>query len=346
MIDKLKSYKSNIHISILLAIVFILGFTGTYLTLTLTQKPKAETQILAQEPEPTLEPFDPINTEESFNVVLLGSGGAGHSGGTLTDSIMVVSIDTKSKKAAMISVPRDLWVPGNYKINASVLNVGYENFKGVLQNITGLKVTKYVSIDFSGISKLIDSIGGIEVDVPKTFDDYFYPIKGLENESCGLSPEKIAEVHQKYSGFELEKQFTCRWEHIHFDKGRTKIDGATALKFARSRHGDSDFGRSARQFAILEGVKEKLISTGALDKIDETYGALSRMVKTDLDLKTTVELVKLLGNPQDYKISRIHLTEENVLSAGKSSDGQYILTPRAGINNFSGVKNYISSGSN
>ncbi len=332
----------NFLVGLLLLGVFILGFSITVIVLTLTQKPKRELQAappaITSEPDPTPEPFEPIDTERTFNVVLLGSGGAGHSGGTLTDSIIIVSVDSKTKRVAFVSIPRDLWVPGNYKINASVLNVGYENFKGTLQNITGLKIDNYISIDFAGIVKLIDSLGGIEVDVPKTFDDYFYPIKGLESETCGLTPEQIAEVHQKYSGFELEKQFACRWEHIHFDKGRTKIDGATALKFARSRHGDSDFGRSMRQFAILKGIEEKI----ALNNIDETYSALSKMVKTDLGLSTVKELIKLSGDPNDYSVNQIQLTEDNVLSASKSSDGQYILIPKAGVNDFSGIKSYIT----
>ena len=331
----------NFKVGLLLLGVFIFGFTTTVVVLTLTQKPRLGSKAAAfttAEPEPTQEPFEPVNAQGAYSAVLLGSGGAGHSGGTLTDSIIVISIDPKIKRAAFISIPRDLWVPGNYKINASVLNVGYENFKGVLTGITGLTINNYVSIDFSGIVKLIDSLGEIEVDIPRTFDDYFFPIKGLENELCGMSPEKVAEVHQKYSGFELEKQFTCRWEHIHFDKGKAKVSGEEALKLARSRHGDSDFGRSARQFAILKGIGEKI----DLTNIDETYTSLSKTVRTDLGLTAAKELVKLFGNPEGYQINQIQLTKDNVLYESKSSDGQYILVPRDGINNFSGIKSFIA----
>ena len=341
--DRVKEFfkSPNFLVGLLLLGVFIFGFSTTYFVLTFMGKPKEKPRAVAVVPtetDPTPEPFEPIDTERTFNVVLLGSGGAGHSGGTLTDSIIVVSIDSKMKRVAFISIPRDLWVPGNYKINASVLNLGYENFKGVLQNITGLKIDNFVAIDFAGMVKLIDSLGGIEVEVPKTFDDYFYPIKGLENETCGLTPEQIAEAHEKYSGFELEKQFVCRWEHIHFDKGRTGIDGETALKFARSRHGDSDFGRSMRQFAILKGIEEKI----ELSDVGEAYAALSKIVKTDLGLETARELSKLFGSPKDYSVVQIQLTEDNVLSASRSSDGQYILIPKVGVNNFSGIKDYIT----
>lgn len=317
---------------------FLIGFAGTYLTLTLTQKPKVQVQTQISESELTPGPFEPITIEESYNVVLLGSGGEGHSGGTLTDSIIMVSINSKDNKATLISIPRDLWIPGGRKINTEVSTNGLDSIKSTLQGITGLEISKYLSVDFSGLIKIIDNLGGIEVDIPKTFDDYFYPIKGLENETCGLSNEKIAGAHQKYSGFELEKQFTCRWEHIHFDKGITQINGENALKLARSRHGDSDFGRSARQFAILKGIVKKI----SISNIDETYKSFSKIVKTDFDLKTVKELTKLFGDPSSYETSETHLTENNVLSASKSSNGQYILIPKAGTNNFSEVKSFIS----
>lgn len=328
-------------LSAICAGVFLIGFGGSYLILTFIQKPKTVTSKPSPEPEPeeTQGPFEPINTKTSYSVVLLGSGGEGHSGGTLTDSIVVVSVDSKNKKASLISIPRDLWVPGNRKINAEVMVNGYDSLKSTLTSITGLEIEKYISIDFGSLIKLIDGLGGIEVDIPKTFDDYFYPIKGLENETCGMTGEEIAQAHQKYSGFELEKQFTCRWEHIHFDKGVTQIRGSDALKLARSRHGDSDFGRSARQFAILKAVAKKI----SLDNLDETYKTLSKMVKADIDLKTVEELAKLFGSPNDYQVNEVHLNTQNVFNETRSSDGQYILVPKAGNFNFSGIQNFIVS---
>lgn len=297
----------------------------------------ASTQANVQiEPD---QPFEPIDVKEAYNVMLLGSGGQGHSGGGLTDSIIVVSVNSKTKKAALVSIPRDLWIPGNRKINTELSVNGYGGLASTLTGITGLEIDKYISIDFGNLIALIDELGGIEVNVPKAFDDYFYPIKGKENETCGLTPKQISDAHQNYSGFELEKQFTCRWEHIHYDQGVTSVNGEEALKLARSRHGDSDFGRSARQFAIILGIVNKV----SLENIDSTYKSLSKLVSADIDLKTTKELLKLFGKPQDYQISEVHLSTLNVLNETKSADGQYILVPKAGNFNFSAVKNFISS---
>lgn len=324
---------------------FILGLTSTYLVLSFVIKKPTNSNSSNTKNYNNL--FDTVKTQGSpdsreFNAVLLGSGGDGHQGGGLTDSIIIVHVNPETKKAAIISVPRDLYVPGNRKINAEVSVNGLDSIKSVLQGVTGLPINKYASVDFGSLIKLIDSLGGIEVDVPKTFNDNFYPIKGKENELCGKSPEEVAALHQKYSGFELEKQFTCRYEQIHFEKGTTQIDGESALKFARSRHGDSDFGRSERQFAILTGIVKKLSTQSPFKNIEDVYKSLSRLVKTDLSLDEAIELFNLYGNPEKYEVTQIHLTDQNVLVSSKSNIGEYILLPRAGKNNFSNIKSYIS----
>lgn len=339
-----KIIDNRLYTGILFISIFIVGFATTYFGLPFFNKPKSNpfakiSNTIAETPEPSIEP---VNTNGAYNVVLLGSGGAGHDGGGLTDSIIVISVNPKDKKAVLISIPRDLWTSGNYKINATVNNIGVENLKGTLQNITGLKIDKYASVDFLGIIKLVDVLGRVEVEIPKTFDDNFYPVKGLENETCGKSEAEILQLHAKYSGFELEKQFLCRYEQLHYEKGETLVDGITALKLARSRHGDSDFGRSARQFAIIKGVLTKLISMGSFDKLKETFEMFAKIVKTDLSLTQANELSKLFGSPNDYKITEIQLTESNVLNASKSSDGQYILIPKAGINDYTGIISFIS----
>ncbi len=324
---------------------FLLGIVGTYSVLGLVIKKPNQNSAPTKTYNnlfDTAKVSDESKNQE-FNAVLLGSGGFGHSGGGLTDSIIVVHVNSEDKKAAIISVPRDLYVPGNRKINAEVSVNGVDSIKSVLDEVTGIPINKYASIDFNSLIKLIDTLGGIEVEVPKTFNDNFYPIKGLENELCGKSPEEVASLHTKYSGFELEKQFTCRYEQIHFDKGVTQIDGETALKFARSRHGDSDFGRSERQFSILLGIVKKLSTESPFKNIKDAYEDLSSLVQTDLNVDEAIELFNLYGNPEKYEITQIYLTDQNVLVSGKSSIGEYILLPKSGKNNFNEIKEFISS---
>lgn len=334
----------NMIITLLMLGIFTMGFLVSYLTLSLTKSSQAAS------PTPSTDSFvmatpAPINdvnkkSEGEYNFLLLGHGGAGHSGSLLTDSIIVVHIDVNTKKVLFITVPRDLWVPGNRKINAAGLE-GFQKVPGVIQNVTGLPINYYVAIDFGGFTKMIDALGGVTVDIPQTFTDNFYPIAGEENNTCGKTGPEIDALKVKYSGFELEKQFTCRYEVLHYEKGPSEITGASALKIVRSRHGDSDFGRSSRQIAILVGIEKKLVSLQTAGKFSDIVDTLMKIVRTDINVGVIKSLVEIFGDPTGYKISHIQLTSDNVLSVGKTSDGQFILNPKAGIFNFSEIKNYI-----
>lgn len=142
-----------------------------------------------------------------YNILLLGYGGEGHEGPYLTDSMMVLHLDTKNNKALLLSIPRDLWVKlptasgtdFHTKIN-SVFQVGfipnlYSDIdkkylkdavlaKAVLSEVTGLPIDNYVGIDFQGFVSAIDILGGIDVNVATAFDDPEYPIDGKENDFC------------------------------------------------------------------------------------------------------------------------------------------------------------------
>lgn len=370
--------KEFIKIHKILVIVFISLFIveaiagSLYLYLIKKNKEKINQKSLSE--ESIITDSEPI-TDENLNVLLFGMGGEGHSGGTLSDSITLISINPESKKTNVISIPRDLWVPiptdwdnlTYNKINAAYSigidsSVRYPNkkteYRGklgggnlakyVIGKVTGIPIDYFVAINFSSYIDVINILGGIEVNVEKPFDDYFYPVKGLENEICGFSAEKIAEVHQKYSGFELEKQFTCRYEHLSFKKGKQNMDGETALKFVRSRHSDQyggDFARSERQHEVLEAIKDKILSKNILGKGNEILDKLNKSVTTDININLLKETLEPLGNITQYQINHIYVTEENVLSSSKSSNGQYILQPKAGQGNFEGIKSYIQQNS-
>lgn len=339
----IKDLWQNILITLLSIGIFALGFAISYLSLkTFANRPTNEPPITSFK-KATPEPLNNVTKKEGiYNILLLGYGGTGHSGGLLTDSIIVMNIDTNTKRVVFITIPRDLWVTGNHKLNSVASAGGFQNVGGSIQNITDLAINYYVSVDFGSIVKIVDTLGGITVDIPKTFDDPFYPITGEENNTCGKTEEEIFTLKNKYTGYQLETQFSCRYEHLHYDKGPVKLNGTETLKIARSRHGDSDFGRSERQFAILKGIENKLISMKALENAGGIIDTLLKMVKTDMNIGAIKTLITVLGNPGEYIIKSIHLTTDNVLGEGKSSDGQYILNPKAGMLNFAEIKKYIS----
>jgi len=259
---------------------------------------------------------------KTFNILLTGHGGAGHSGGGLMDAIIIVHVNVTDKKANLISFPRDFWFSG-HKINAD------PSLKDALTGVTGLPISNSISIDFGSFEKMINSLGGITVDVKKAYTDSFYPVRGKENELCGFTNEKIAEVHKLYTNFELEKQFTCRYETISYDVGLNNMSGEMALKYVRSRHGGNDFERSRHQFEVLKAILQKANTASITNAYD--------FVKTDLTIDSATKMLKEIGNPLEYAISYLGISDENVLTNSKSSGGAYILVPKEGIN----IKDYM-----
>jgi LCP family protein required for cell wall assembly len=345
--EKFKAKKY--FLSVVLVTIFLFSFSLSYTVFKFSNifvKDTPGTEDVAVIPTP---PTATLKEGET-NVLLLGYGGAGHEGGTLSDSIILVKADTNAEKVALISIPRDLWVPipsgdktQNNKINHAY-STSADAAKYAVSVVTGIPISYFVSVDFNQFQKIIDLLGGIEVNVPKTFDDYFYPIRGKELDLCGKTPEEMQEVHQKYSGFELEKQFECRYEHIHYDRGLNKMTGEEAVKFVRSRHSSEyggDFARSEKQFAVLEGLKKKLISLNIFPKGGALIDKVSNLARTDLTPEKIKELLGIIGDPSQYQITEIHLTTENVLKESTGPGGQYILIPKDGINNFGGIQNFI-----
>jgi len=315
-------------------------------------------------PTPTPDPLAPRN------VLILGYGGSDHDGGYLTDTIILARIVPKSQKIVLVTIPRDLWVeikyneddPKNFKINHAysigVDNRNYPNkldvYQGVagggklakeaVEKVTGLAVDNFVSVNFQGFYNIVDILGGIEVNVPYTFEDEFYPIKGEEDNSCDKSEEEIEILTATMSGELLEKEFPCRYEKLHFNAGHQKLNKEEALKFVRSRHssvGGGDFGRSIRQLAFIEGLKDSLLSFNSVFSMIPVLDQLSDNVRTDIDIKSALSFLKNHRDLSDVEISSITLSDANVLKSSVSVDRQYILIPKDNTNQWEGVHEFL-----
>lgn len=277
--------------------------------------------------------LDPrINHLASFknrtNILLLGIGGAGHDGGDLTDSIILVSADLSSGDVVLISLPRDIWVvslaaklnTAYYYGQARQSGGGLILAKAAVGEIINQPVHYGAVIDFSGFEQAIDVLGGVDVDVPRGFVDKEYPIPGKEN----AEPE------------------STRYETVEFKSGRQNFDGTTALKYVRSRHADSeegsDYSRAQRQQRVILAFRDKLLQVKTLlnfDKIKQLKRLAAETVKTDLRPEIYPDLVKLA-----LKIDREQL-RTGVLDQGSQSEdippllynppvsrfGQWVLSP-------------------
>lgn len=270
------------------------------------------------------------------NILLLGYGGAGHSGAYLTDTIMVLSINWKDKKAAMISVPRDLWVPisgdGSAKINEAY-SFGVQNKSAggggavaseTVSNILGIPIHYFVAVDFDGFKEIIDKVGGVDINVPNAFTDRTYPAGECINNGPG-----------------------CGYITVHFDTGNQHMDGTTALEFARSRHGNngegSDFARSRRQQLVLEAVKQKILKASVLANpitVTDLLGIVSDHFSTSLspaEIKSLWDTTKSIDTA-NMTTKVLDNSANGVLIDSVSSGGAYILLPKKGAKDFSDLQ--------
>lgn len=320
------------------------------------------------------------STDDRVNVLLLGIPGGKHDGPNLTDTIIIASYSLKSNKATLVSIPRDLWLESTKtKVNA-VYHKGLQDDNGLefakdkIDDILGFPIHYAIRLDFNGFIKAVDLVSGIEVDVPQTFDDYNYPITGKENDLCGnkyeereLTEEQAKELNIPAGKQKLliapdgkvatdsakedigAKYFVCRYEHIHFEKGITALDGEAALKFVRSRHGTqgegSDFARSRRQQLVLQAFRNKVLSVETLANPQKIIGLINTFgdsIDTDIPADRYLDfykLVKSMNGTNSVVLGNLG-TGKSVLIAPSSGEyGGYVLIPPK--NDFTSVKDFL-----
>lgn len=304
-----------------------------------------------------------------FSILLMGYGGRGHEGSYLTDTMMVIQVDLEKKRGLILSLPRDLWVQVPTKTNESFhskINAVYQmglfpkNFpnipseykseqgagnliKQVVGRITGFPIDYYIALDFEGFRKSVDILGGVDITVVRSFDDFEYPITGHEDDLCGKTEEDLPEL-EKIATESPELAFPCRYETLHFEAGMTHMDGETALKFVRSRHSSvdgGDFGRASRQQVFLEAVKNKVITIGFIPKIIPLLNELGEHVKTDIPLEVTNKLIGQAPQANEYRLSQLVLSDKMYIKQGYSEDRQYILMPTEGIDKWGKIREWI-----
>jgi len=278
---------------------------------------------------PELEDLPDQKTDQ-VNILLLGIRGEGDPfGGLLTDALMLVSLNQKTNKVALISLPRDLYIPlpnsdKRDKLNA-VYAWGYEKggvgtginyIKDTISRITGLYVSNAIIINFKAFEEFIDAIGGVDVNLKADF------------------------IEDKQWWCDTQGQ-NCR--AFFLPKGKNHLNGETALFYVRSRFSSSDFDRARRQQEVFLAVKQKVFSLGfianplnALRMLD----LLGNNVRSDMGINKMTELITY-AKKSEISLDDVttfvfdNTSEEGILYA-KYLDGRYILLPKTG--NFSEIK--------
>lgn len=302
------------------------------------------------------------------NVLLLGTGGENHEGPDLSDTMIIASIAQDASDVALISFPRDLWVPQlETKINALYAFGQEKNAQGLkltkktTSDLFGLPIHYAIRVDFTGFTKAVDLVGGLDIEVDNAFTDPKYPLAGREDDICGLQLETITngtpQVYYRDATGSAQlvtkdnDPFTCRYETLSFAKGETHMDGETALKFVRSRlaPGDegSDFARSTRQQKVIIAFRQKLLSSQtltdpqAIANLAKTFG---NSIDSDIEGEDTGLFINLGRKIDSSKIRRIVLDAdypESRLEVGdpQNHSGQYVLVPKN--NSWQDLAEYI-----
>lgn len=214
-------------------------------------------------PEKPESPAQVAQLHGKRNIMVLGvdrrSGDTGRS-----DTLFVTMLDTSRNQAALLSVPRDTLVsiPGHGwdKVNHAYAYGGHDLSRKTLENFLGIQINNYVLVDFQGFIKLVDAIGGVDIDVEK--------------------PMQYADPYDGENGLVINLQ-----------PGRQHMDGTTAIQYVRYRDEEGDIGRVARQQKFMKAVFAKLRSTSLLTRAPEIARTLYQSIETDLSVTDLASLL-------------------------------------------------------
>ncbi len=265
---------------------------------------------------PTAPPWEP-SRKERVNILLMGMDQRpGERGPTRTDTLIVLTVNPATGRVGMLSIPRDLWVriPGYDifgKINTAYVVGEQHRYPGggaalakqTVSELIGYPIHYYVKVNFDGFRRLIDLIGGIDIYVPRDINDPTFP-----DDNYGYDP-------------------------LFIPAGQHHMNGDLALKYARTRHVDDDYGRARRQQQVLLATKEQLLRTDMIPslilRLPQLMQTFADSVETDIPVDRMVALANLaryldLNNIQQLVIDRTLGEERNDPNIG------YVLIPNRG----------------
>lgn len=288
------------------------------------------------------------------NILLAGdsSDDPGHQGADLTDSIMLVSIDTRNNTAYMLSIPRDLYVNipgfGYAKINEAYQDGQSEHFNqpgyatggmGLLEEVVsqkfGVPVDYYALVDYTAFRDSVNAVGGITVDINSPDGRLYDP----------------------------NRDWTTGGPLVNLTNGEHHLSGEQALDLARAR-GDpsqygypigfenSDYTRTANQRMMLVALKDKATSFGVLAnpiRFGELLDSVGKNVKTDMSLGNARRLYNFSKKIPSSKVQSASLNDANfsgqkdvdLLQSYGTPTGESALAPAAGLDNYTQIDDYV-----
>jgi LCP family protein required for cell wall assembly len=257
----------------------------------------------APSPTPTPTPVPAWARDGRLNLLLVGSDAGTGRWMLRTDTMIVLSVDVASGRAAMFGIPRNIvnvplppeskgaFVGGRFPGMLNALYVyawghpkafpggaarGFRAVTGAVQELVGVKLDGYVAVDLLGFVKLVNALGGLRIDVPKTLYDFHYP----KVDGSGSTT-------------------------IVIKAGHRKLNGTLALAYARSRHMDSDYGRMLRQQRVLVALRRQMDPIAVLEKAPRLLRIAKDHLWTTLKRSDLAELAALASRVKAGKVQTV-----------------------------------------
>jgi len=245
---------------------------------------------------------DSAITGRPWNILLLGSDNDNkyHFPVLLTQVMMIVHVDPANNSVYMVSIPRDSWVyvPMNgemHKIDQAFLfgSAQHSNFddgvrvaRQTVEQDYGITIDRYAWVGLDGFAKVIDTLGGVDIDVTHPIVDDTYPDDTRANPNDPFAVKRLYLV-----------------------PGPQHLNGLEALEYVRSRHADliGDIGRTNRQQEILQALKKKLTVTSIIDHFQQLITDLAGKVYTDMSPQEILAFANFGRNLPSSGIQRITL---------------------------------------
>ena len=273
----------------------------------------AQEAVVVKDVELQPVPMEEDASDGQINILLLGSDERiDGEEPPRTDTLILLTLDLQRQTAGMISLPRDLWLPiPGYNLTSKINTAyaigeqrgypfgGAQLAKDTVSSFIGQPVQYYLQADFNGFVRFVDEIGGITIQVPQTIHDPEYPTADYG------------------------------YQTFHLEAGTRVLDGQTALKYARTRNMDSDYGRAARQQQLIRAIADKIIDAEMIPTlIARAPQLLSTMwgsVRTDMPLQTAAEIASYVSS-NSFELSTLVL-DDRYGEESYSENGAWILLP-------------------
>jgi LCP family protein required for cell wall assembly len=241
---------------------------------------------LASNGQITIRPWD---AKRRFTILVLGIDRRPDEtiADSRTDTMILVSVDPTSRSIGMLSIPRDLYVPFPGETNLQQINTAYvfgelkkpgggpEFVIQTIQYNFAMSVNAYAVVSFDTVIGIVDAVGGVDIDVPYDINDPEYP-----DMNYGYDP-------------------------LFIPKGPTHMDGALALKYARTRHQTDDFDRTKRQQQVILAIRQKAL--GDVPHLVSQAPALWQRINSDVITNLSFDQwASLAWYLKDFSTQNIH----------------------------------------